>query len=114
MNDVYRSEKEERQTGQLITEGSLKAEVMTGGQKEYPRLVDLKILLSVPAGLWPGCACVPHPSRGGLPTAFPAPGHPLLQCKSLPLPAALCPIHQLPRLSCPGNRKKTQGPSLGH
>lgn len=65
VNDVSRFEQEGLQTGQLITKkGTLELEVRIGRLKENPRNADLGAFLSVPAGLWPGCARFPDPGRG--------------------------------------------------
>lgn len=72
-------------------EGSQKVEALTGGSRKTGGRLTRRRLIFVPTGLWAGCACFQGPGRGRLPIAFPAPGHPLLQCKSPTLPAALHP-----------------------
>lgn len=66
MNDVSRFEKEELQTGQLITKKeSLVVEVHIRIQKEVSQgRLTLRPLFSVATGLWPGCACFPDPGGG--------------------------------------------------
>lgn len=66
VNDVSRFEKEELQTGQLITKKeSLVVEVHIRIQKEVSQgRLTLRPLFSVATGLWPGCACFPDPGGG--------------------------------------------------
>lgn len=64
VNDVSRFEKEELQAGQLIVkEGSLEVEVPIRGRRRTQERLAWRPLLSVPTGLWPGCACFPDPGR---------------------------------------------------